>query len=450
MIRKFSITLLCLVGLSCNSSLDNLDSQSVKSDSYVEKVNTSAIASPALTGSRLPRLRTLPNGDVLMSWIETEGDWHALKFSVLHDGRWVRQGEVARGEGWFINWADYPSVVAIDEAFWVAHWLVKQQGGKAYDYDIATSISIDAGITWSTHKSPHRDGAAAEHGFAATFPVGRDAGIVWLDGREYVKKEDRAKHPNQSGNFALRYTRLNRDGSMTPEQVIDSNTCTCCWPSVAVATSGPVAVWRGRTDGEIRDNRVSYLRDGKWSKPAELGSENWHIEGCPVNGPAIAAQGQQMIAAWFSAEGNRPRVRAAFSSDGGMRFGTPVEVDDITPVGRISLAWRDHKTAVVSWMTAPDPVTKKSHLALRTIHVNGTLGEIRRVLKVSAGRDTGVPQMVANDKELVLAWTGSAPTYGVQTAFVSWDGLQSMKSSEVKYLGQSTQAFMQTICGRSH
>lgn len=450
MIRKFSIAWLCLVGLSCNSALENLDSQSVKSDSYVEKLDTSAIASPALTGSRLPRLRTLPNGDVLMSWIEPEGERHALKFGVLHDGHWVRQGEVARGSNWFVNWADYPSVVAIDETFWVAHWLVKQQDGKSYDYDVATSISIDAGVTWRAPKSPHRDGTAAEHGFAAIFPVDGDAGIVWLDGRDYVKKEDRAKYPNKSGNFTLRYTRILRDGSMTPEQVIDRNTCTCCWPSVAVTSSGPVAIWRGRTDDEIRDNRISYLHDKKWSNPVGIGAERWRIEGCPVNGPAISAQGQQVVAGWFSAEGDRPRVRVAFSNDGGQSFGRPIEVDDIAPLGRISLVWRDDKTAVISWMTAPDVLTKKSSLVFRTIHVNGALGIARHVMEVSAGRDTGVPQMVAHDKGLVFAWTDMAPTYGVQTVFVNWNNLQSMSSAKPIYLAQTTVSFVQSICGRSH
>ena len=405
---------------------------------------------PAVNGSRLPRLRTLPNDDVLMSWVEPRADGHALKFGVLHEGRWIRQGEVARGANWFVNWSDFPSVVAIDEKFWMAHWLVKQQGGKTYDYDVVTSISNDAGVTWTMPRSPHRDGTAAEHGFAAIFPVEGDAGIVWLDGRYHLKKEERAKHPEKSGNFNLRYTRIHRDGAMDAEQVLDSNTCTCCWPSVAVTPSGPVAVWRGRTDDEIRDNRVSYLHDGEWSSPMALGAENWHIEGCPVNGPAITARGMQVVAAWFSAEGDKPRVRVAFSKDGGINFGKPIEVDDVAPLGRISLVWRDDETAVVSWMTAADEMTKKSSLALRTIHVNGTFGATKRVIEVSAGRDTGVPQMVANDKGLVFAWTGSAPTYGVRTVLIDWDSLQSTTVSKPIFLAQSTLPFIPIICGRPH
>lgn len=414
------------------------------------------LENPSVAGSRLPRLKTLPSGDVLMSWVEPRLDGHALKFGVWQDGRWVRQGEVAHGDNWFVNWSDFPSVVAIDERFWVSHRLVRITGGKAHDYDVTTSISNDAGVTWSEPSHPHRDGTVAEHGFAAIFPVDGDAGIVWLDGRYHLKKEERVKYPEKSGNFNLRYTRIHRDGSMEAEQVIDSNTCTCCWPSVAVTSAGPVVAWRGRTDEEIRDNRISLLRDGEWSSPDALGAEGWKIEGCPVNGPAVSARGMQVVAAWFTAESDRPRVRAAFSTDGGKSFSKPIEIDEASPLGRIGLVWRDDNTALVSWMTATDHVTKKSNLALRAIHTDGTSGPIKSILEISAGRETGVPQIVANEKGLMLAWTDIAPNYGVRTAFIRWDDLQykpnfkSASLSKVAFLGHNTHPFAPTICGQRH
>lgn len=413
-----------------------------------------SLENPAAAGSRLPRLRSLPNNDNLLSWVEARGDGHVLKFAVLHNGRWLRQGEVAQGANWFVNWSDFPSVVAIDAKFWAAHWLVKQAGGRLHDYDVATSISNDAGATWGTPKFPYRDQTAAEHGFAAIVPVDGAAGIVWLDGREYVKKSERAQYPQKSGNFSLRYTRMQRDGSMEAEQIIDTNTCTCCWPSVAVSAAGPLVVWRGRTDSEIRDNRIALLRDGKWSKPTPLGAEGWQIEGCPVNGPAIAANGKQVVAAWFSAEADRPRVRAAFSNDGGLNFAPAFEIDDIAPLGRIGLVLRDNGSAVISWMTAADALTKKSSLALRTIQADGTLGAVKRVTAISAGRDSGVPQMIADQTGLMLAWTNPAPDYGVTTARLSWTSLQSTASFALSTSSQladtAALGFVATICGQAH
>ncbi|MCX7185611.1 MAG: hypothetical protein NTW90_10375, partial [Nitrosospira sp.] len=58
------------------------------------------IVNPAATGARLPRLASLPGGGILMSWVEPLANGHTLKFSVFRGGRWVRQGEVARGSDW--------------------------------------------------------------------------------------------------------------------------------------------------------------------------------------------------------------------------------------------------------------------------------------------------------------------------------------------------------------
>jgi hypothetical protein len=78
---------------------------------------TQALENPAAAGAQFPRLASLPDGGVLMSWVEPHAEGHILKFGVLRQGRWVRQGEIARGGDWFINWSDFPSVAAIDKSF---------------------------------------------------------------------------------------------------------------------------------------------------------------------------------------------------------------------------------------------------------------------------------------------------------------------------------------------
>lgn len=377
------------------------------------------VENPAADGSRLPRLATLPGGGMIMSWVESGEEGHKLKFAIYQHGQWIRQGEVAHGSNWFINWADFPSVVAIDQLFWVAHWLVKHPGGGTYDYDIATSYSTNAGLTWSETQSPHRDELATEHGFVSIFPDGKEAGMIWLDGRESIQPKTQKNLLETSGNYQLRYARLHRDGSLGAEQVIDQNTCTCCGTTVATTTAGPVAAWRSRTDKEIRDNYVARLRNEQWSVPQPLGAEGWEINGCPVNGPMLAASGMNVTAAWFTAEGDHPRVRAAFSPDGGQNFDQTIEVDDVHPFGRVDIAWIDDRTTVISWMTALDAATKKSHLALRTISIDGTTGPIQRLIAISGGRDTGFPQLVADETGLLLAWTGTTPNHGIHTVWVA-------------------------------
>ena len=414
------------------------------------------MSSLAGKGARLPRLINLPNNELLMSWVTPDGKNTALKFAKLKNGHIIKQGEVAKSANWFINWADFPSVVPITDQFWVSHRLVKQSGGKAYDYDIVLAISNDAGESWRDIGSPHRDKMAAEHGFAAIFAEGDSAGIVWLDGREYFEKKDAAKYPNKSGNFELRYTRVHRNGSMDAEQVIDNNTCTCCWPSVAVTPLGAIVAWRGRTDAEIRDNNISLLRDSKWTEPTPLGAEGWKIDGCPVNGPAVSARGLQVVAAWFSAEADRPRISAAFSKDGGKSFSKPVEVDAASPLGRIGLVWRDDSTAVISWMTAANSAGKHADLALRTVSTDGEMGEVKHIAEISTGRDAGVPQMAATEQGVLLAWTNAESTHGIKTAIVPWVDLTKQnllqKVSDMRHALFVTKpaVFLASICVSPH
>lgn len=374
------------------------------------------IENPATKGARFPRLTSLPDGAVLMSWVEVLKEGHALKFAVLKQGNWEQQGEVARGAGWFVNWADFPAVTAIDESFWVAYWLVQSAGGRAHEHDILVSITKDAGVTWSVPKTPYRDKSATGHGFVTIFPAESEAGIVWLDERDYFGNQ-------KSGNYSLRYARLHRDGDVDEEQVIDSSTCTCCWIASATTTSGAIVAWRSRRDHEIRDHHIARLDQGKWTSPLPLSQEGWSIDGCPVNGPALAAYGNHIVASWFTAEGGRARVRAAFSTNDQLKFNEALDVDDTEPSGRIKVEWLNDQTALVIWLTATDNITRMANVVARKIFADGTMGPIKWLIDISPGRESGIPQLVKNELGFILAWTSTAPDYRVHTMQLSLEML---------------------------
>lgn len=366
------------------------------------------IENPATKGARFPRLTSLPDGAVLMSWVEVLKEGHALKYAVLKQGNWEQQGEVARGAGWFVNWADFPAVTAIDESFWVAYWLVQSAGGRAHEHDILVSITKDAGVTWSVPKTPYRNKSATGHGFVTIFPAEGEAGIVWL-----AERDDFNNH--KSGNYSLRYTRLHRDGDVGEEQVIDGSTCTCCWIASATATTGAIVAWRSRREHEVRDHHIARLDQGKWTSPLPLSQEGWSIDGCPVNGPALAVSGDHIVASWFTAEGGRSRVRVAFSTNDQLKFNETFNVDDTEPSGRIKVEWLNDQTALVIWLTATDSITKMANVAARKIFTDGTMGPIKRLIDINPGRESGIPQLVKNESGFILAWTSTTPDYRVQT-----------------------------------
>ncbi len=145
---------------------------------------TRAVAIATGDGAGQASVAVYPREGFVVTWQEQDRSGHSLRFAVLdRDGRERRRGLVARGENWFVNWADFPSLVVLDNGDWVTHWLVRN-GEDPHGYDIRLVRSRDAGRTWETPVSPHDDGTPTQHGFVSLVPAGNDRVLViWLDGR---------------------------------------------------------------------------------------------------------------------------------------------------------------------------------------------------------------------------------------------------------------------------
>jgi hypothetical protein len=92
-----------------------------------------------------------------------------------------------------------------------------------------------------------------------------------------------------------------------------------------------VAVYRDRSEGEIRDIRIGAYVDGAWTEGAIVHEDGWETAACPVNGPAVAARGEDVAVAWFTAAGDVPRVKVAFSDDAAESFGARSSSTTATP-----------------------------------------------------------------------------------------------------------------------
>jgi hypothetical protein len=252
-----------------------------------------------------------PDDELILSWLQLQDDTATLRYARFTDGAWARASNVVESGNMFINWADLPSVVPLGNGHLAAHWLVTN-GVHSHAYNIAVAESPDAGLSWSRPITPHTDGTDTEHGFVSIYPSGANAGLLWLDGRKMVN--DVTDDPVASG-MTLR----------SNDQVVDELVCDCCQTDVAVAASGPIAVYRDRSVDEIRDIFVARRIDGHWQAGVPVADDNWRIDGCPVNGPSITAHGERVAVAWFTAA-VEPLVRVAVSTDSGASFSAPVEV----------------------------------------------------------------------------------------------------------------------------
>ena len=376
--------------------------------------------SPSAAGSLAPHFAVTADDTLVMSWLEPAEDGaHAVKFSILQTDSWSEPAVIAADDSWFINSSDFPSVVPISAQNWAAHWLVKRPGGT-YAYDIALSTSNDGGKHWTVPISPHTDNTPTEHGFVTLFPWSDAIGAVWLDGRftppdtgDTMKSGHSDK--NTYGGMTLRFARFGYEGQLLEEGEIDHLVCDCCQTDVALTAAGPVVAYRDRSDNEIRDISISRFNDGSWSEPVTISDDQWHIPACPVNGPAIAADDEHVIVAWYGAPNRKPRVKIAWSQDGGRTFAAPILIDDNNVKGRVDVALLPDLSAMISWVAKSDDGA--GQLRMRWVTTDGDMGPIELVTEGVYSRSAGFPQMAKAGERLIFAWPEPGEPRQIRTIY---------------------------------
>ncbi|MEM8887086.1 MAG: sialidase family protein [Bacteroidota bacterium] len=347
---------------------------------------------PVGEGSAFPQMIE-QDGKLYLSWTEEGEEISRLKMAVLDKEKWSEPIELASGKDWFVNWADFPEIFMDEHGDMYAHHLAKT-AEDTYAYGVNVSRKKAAEDFFEALGTPYTDTSHTEHGFVSFFnlPDG-DPGVVWLDGRKY--KSDKKE-------MSLRTAKIAEDGSFYDEFEIDGRTCDCCQTDAAQTASGAIVVYRDRSEGEVRDIYRSIYKDGKWQKGAPVAEDAWVINGCPVNGPAVAAEGDRVAVAWFTMANDSPRVKLAISEDGGAFFGKTIRIDKGNAIGRVDLLWHEGEI-YVSWMERD--ASNQGELLLRKVDRNANLTEPQLVREMSSARASGFPIMIKRENRLNLAYT---------------------------------------------
>ena len=366
------------------------------------------IPSPAAAESAQPQLTVSKRG-VLLSWIERQGPRATLRFAERTASGWTAPRDAASGTDWFVNWADVPSVVRLDDGTVVAHWLQKS-GPDTYAYDVRLARSSDDGKTWTPSFLPHSDGTKTEHGFASLFQMpGSGLSLVWLDGRAMTGGHD----GHGGGDMSLRYAAYGKDWKQVAETPLDARVCECCPTAVAVTADGPIVAYRDRSPNEVRDILVTRLENGKWTEGRPVHDDNWRINACPVNGPSLSARGRDVAIAWFAAKDDQPKSYAAFSNDSGRTFGAPIRVDDRASLGRVDVELLPDGSAIAAYIEFAD---QKADFRLRRVTPDGQKSAPVVISTVAGSRASGYPRVALAGRELVFAWVDRTGGSQVRTA----------------------------------
>ena len=168
-------------------------------------------------------------------------------------------------------------------------------------------------------------------------------------------------------------------------------------------------------DKEIRDISIVRYANGRWSQPQALTNDGWEIDGCPINGPAVSANGRNVAVAWFTAPDDKSQVYVLMSADSGKTFGKKIRIDDGNPIGRVDVVSRSSGAAVVSWV---ERTSQGAQVRVREVAANGTAAAPLNV-SGTAGLGSGVfPRMVRSGDDIVVAWTDASKPAQIRTVVV--------------------------------
>ena len=290
---------------------------------------------------------------------------------------------------------------------------------------IKTSRSLDGGRTFVSHAAMQDPSAEGDRGWPAlaTDQQG-NVHTIWLDHRGVAAarsgKHAHGTHTRDPGfdgvamaqRSGLYYASV-AGGRPSGERALAAGVCYCCKTALATGADGALyAAWRHVYPGNLRDIAFTVSRDGgrSFAPPLRVSEDGWAINGCPDDGPSLAAGRDGVLhAVWPTVIGGDAPEGAIFyaSTRDGQRFTRRVRVP--TPGARPQRpqVLADHRGRIyVAW---DDSVFGQRAAALREVLVkaDGTV-DFGPVVPLTTHSPSMAPVLAPTDRGLVAVWTHSS------------------------------------------
>ena len=217
---------------------------------------------------------------------------------------------------------------------------------KPYTGFIRMLRSSDGGQTFSAPFTVHQDRQEITHRFdSVAFDEQGVLHTLWVDKRDQPPKGSAQKYAG-----AAIYRNESKDGGQTfgPDTKLADHSCECCRIGLARNPQGQLqATWRHVFDSSTRDHAFASVGAAA-NRITRSTHDNWQINACPHHGPAIAEDTRQRLhAVWFSAA---PQNQGVFYSrlladgvEARRRIGgdTAAHADLAVLGDRVALAWKE-------------------------------------------------------------------------------------------------------------
>jgi len=297
--------------------------------------------------------------------------------------------------------------------------VVAWQSRRSGTSQVRVARSADGGRTFGRAETIHDSTLTGARGWSSlVLDADGAVHVAWLDGRNAVKATAPSEASGHAHSEPMRqdifHVTLRADGTRL-ESSVAANVCFCCKTSVTTAPHGVVYVaWRHIYPVNLRDMAVASSTDGgrAFSQPVRVSEDGWQLEGCPEDGPSIAADPAGTLhIAWptiVDKNASRKGVFYSYSTDGGRTFAPRSRMDtdeDVTNASHPQVAVVDGRVAVVWDESRP----AGPRIRLRLIGSSQGSGAWRPdfvpAITFSEPGPTSYPAVAATANGLVGAWT---------------------------------------------
>ena len=281
-------------------------------------------------------------------------------------------------------------------------WTAKSGAGTR----VLTARSSDDGRTFAAAVHvPGTDGAGNRGWESIAVDEKGKSFALWLDHRDMAAAA-RSGEAHQHGPQASQLFFAPLDGPGA--QSLTRGVCYCCRTALVASAGSVYAAWRHVYADNHRDIAFTMSRDeGRtFSAPVRVRDDNWAIDGCPENGPALALDRQRRIhIVWPT------RVEEKGSESLALFHSSTSDGKTFTQRARISLGGAAYHPRLVSLadgslVVAWDEVAgagRRIRLARGTPDRSGLVAF--RPLEIGGPADGRYPAIATTPTHLVLAWT---------------------------------------------
>lgn len=341
--------------------------------------------------------------------LELGGEWDGAE--------WSEAQQITSGPRVIVSWADGPAIGETASGRTVVAWPETHGDDPAAGYAPRIAAQQDDG-SFGPAWSPDDVRRGPESGFVAFVSAPSGLHMFWLDGRELGGPGHGEGHGHGRGNMQLRTVTIDDDGMQAgPSSVVDDRTCECCKLGVGLLGEQPLAAYRDRSETDVRDIYVA----GPTLAPALVASDGWTIDGCPVNGPAVASARDRIYVAWFTGAQDRSAMYLASASSAGA-WGPAKPFDLGLPGGRVDLIATPDVAgggALVSWVELDAEQPGRAKLLARRVRADGELGAPHAVADFGAARDWGFPRAALLGDDVVWIYTDPTGKHPRLRAFLA-------------------------------